>query len=353
MLIPLLALLSSAAHAQEGTVSMGGGAPDSYLIQPGDTLWDISTRFLGDPYVWPELWSYNEYITNPHWIYPGNRIYFRLGDALNPPSAGVTETPVAAAPPPAPRSVAEAAQTACDFPPRFQAAFSGVSLTVPGVVGWSEDLGLRGNVYGADEPGLMIGEPSIVYLQIDDEAVQPECGDLLSIYRRQGKKLKGGDGPLGHVYRVLATVRVLRVDGQIATARVRDSYAEFARGDLVGDPVPVELTVDVTNPEEEDADLRAAIIARLTEEQWLATTNETVFIDQGLNDGIDVGASLYVVERRDGQNLQDPEDENLPERVVGRVVVVRAEPDFSTAVVVNAARDIQVGQTLTTRPNER
>ena len=70
---------------------------------------------------------------------------------------------------------------------------------------------------------------------------------------------------------------------------------------------------------------------------------ETVFLDRGVDDGVNVGASLYVVERRDPMNLQGPEDEALPERIIGRVVVVRAAPDFATAVVVNAARDIQVG----------
>ncbi|NWF94138.1 MAG: LysM peptidoglycan-binding domain-containing protein [Syntrophaceae bacterium] len=47
---------------------------DVYTVKPGDTLWDISSKYLKDPYLWPKLWQQNPYITNPHWIYPGNEI---------------------------------------------------------------------------------------------------------------------------------------------------------------------------------------------------------------------------------------------------------------------------------------
>ncbi len=349
-MLKLVLLTLATASAQEGTVSMGPGAPDYYVIQPGDTLWDISTRFLGDPQIWPELWSYNEYITNPHWIYPGNKIYFRLGDPLNPPSAGVSEPSGQASVPP--RVVDDAAEVACDFPPRFNAAWPDLSVTAPGVIAEPEDLGLRGKVFAADEPGVLLGEGSFVYLEMDEDADAVECGQMLAVYKRQGRHMRGPDREfLGYPYRVLATLQVLRVDEGSVTARVRDSYAEVQRGDLVGDPVPVEITVDVDRPDGDD--IEATIIARLTEEQDLPSTGETVFLDHGTNDGIDVGQSLYIVEQRDGQDFGVVTDDRLPERVVGRLVVVRSEPAFSTAVVVNAARDIQVGLRVTSRPNSR
>ena len=50
--------------------------PDTYTIRPGDTLWDLSGRFLNNPWYWPKVWSFNPEITNPHWIEPGNVLKF-------------------------------------------------------------------------------------------------------------------------------------------------------------------------------------------------------------------------------------------------------------------------------------
>jgi LysM repeat protein len=53
-------------------VPLAEGHPNEYVVQVGDTLWDIAATFLKDPWFWPEIWYVNPDIVNPHLIYPGD-----------------------------------------------------------------------------------------------------------------------------------------------------------------------------------------------------------------------------------------------------------------------------------------
>ena len=68
----LVAMLVSVAMAQDVTVR--SDHPDEYVVVEGDTLWDISGKFLEKPWQWPAIWHANQQIENPHLIYPGDRL---------------------------------------------------------------------------------------------------------------------------------------------------------------------------------------------------------------------------------------------------------------------------------------
>jgi len=69
-----LASVMLAGSALADTLSLREGHPQHYVVQRGDTLWDISGRFLSSPWQWPRLWQQNRQIANPHLIYPGDRL---------------------------------------------------------------------------------------------------------------------------------------------------------------------------------------------------------------------------------------------------------------------------------------
>jgi len=67
--IPGGAALAVAGQAG-GDIMLKDGHPGRYVVQRGDTLWDISAMFLRDPWYWPEIWYANPQVENPHLIYP-------------------------------------------------------------------------------------------------------------------------------------------------------------------------------------------------------------------------------------------------------------------------------------------
>jgi len=63
-------MLTGVVLAQD--VAVRSDHPDEYVVVKGDTLWDISGRFLDKPWQWPAIWHANPQIENPHLIYPGD-----------------------------------------------------------------------------------------------------------------------------------------------------------------------------------------------------------------------------------------------------------------------------------------
>ncbi|MDO6841136.1 LysM domain-containing protein [Paraglaciecola chathamensis] len=69
-----LVLLLLPFFTYANVITLKDSAPKTYVVKPGDTLWDISNLFLHKPWHWPQIWRTNTQIINPHLIFPGDQL---------------------------------------------------------------------------------------------------------------------------------------------------------------------------------------------------------------------------------------------------------------------------------------
>ncbi len=72
----------------------------SYTVKRGDTLWALARQFFKNAYMWPQLWESNTWITDAHWIYPGDVLLIDAETAqqIAATSGGTESTPPALLP---------------------------------------------------------------------------------------------------------------------------------------------------------------------------------------------------------------------------------------------------------------
>lgn len=360
--------LNAAAGRLDGaTVASDGTAPrdvvpENYVIQRGDTLWDLSGKFLESPWYWPKLWSYNPQIENPHWIYPGDPL--RLAPVGAEAPARIELVASESAPP---REVDDLSRGTLD---RVQMLddedtvtvggpykIGGVRPRTPAVLRnsfvTSSQLDASGTVVAAFEEKMILTGGDRIYGRFKDPD-SVKVGQKFSVYRTEGPIIHPiTNRRFGWKTVILGTARVTAVEpGKAASLVITYVNDGIERGDLIGPSVEQARRPLFFRPNQGSIDgyvigVQPAIVTGAAE-------FNVVYLDRGTADGVDVGNTFEVV--RSGDPLFEPIDRplntpGLPREVIGQLVVFDAQERASSAYVRRAVTELLVGDHVEMRPS--
>jgi len=222
--------------------------PDAnvYIIQKGDTLWDLANKFLGNPYLWPQIWEQNRYIRDAHWIYPGDPLVVGVKAAEVPPQPPAEAAGAAGAG--AEGAGGEAAGAEAGAP-----AEEAVEL-LP--VGGEDDVYCFGYLAPVEE------KPSLTVISAEQGQYQEEffTGDIVYLSGGTAEGVEAGQeyflvlphrevrhpatqAVLGKAMRYLGSIRVLCAQDHTATAEIISSCDAVVVGAWLKpfEPIPIPM----------------------------------------------------------------------------------------------------------------
>ena len=341
----------AAAPAQAATdCTFRPNAPDQHLVVKGDTLWDISGTFLEHPWCWPQVWGMNrDEIRNPHWIYPGQVIYFdRARGRLSLTRPGAPD-PDAGLPP------------VTRLSPQLRTQDMGpdgaVPAIPPGVIEpyLTQPLVVEGDAL-ASTPRIAAAQEGRVYLGEGDRIyVRGELHGATSFQVfRPGKELRDPDTNrvLAHEAGFVGAARLVaeaKPGVDVHTMIVTRSVQEMAVGDrlLPAMPAPARNYM----PHVPAQQVRARVMA-LPSEVNNATQSQVVAVNRGAVDGLDVGSVLQLYHL--GQTVKDPGGKKgflgigaakmrLPDEQYGELFIFRVFGRVSYGLVMQVTAPVQIG----------
>jgi hypothetical protein len=303
-----------------------------YTIKKGDTLWGISERFIKDPYYWPNLWANNPFISNPHFIYPGQQVAIRDGRLVLLP--GKTES-------------AETRNS--ESQPQSMPIEPVEEITVKGILGNGgfvamEELERAGTLVDATDDRILLGNHDQVFVKIDDPDLQP--GTYYTLVE-VGEKIKHPvtRDVLGHRVTYLGEAEITAVSPSVATAVIRRSVKEITRGALLLPQQPDNREIILKKA---TAPLLGHVIAN-SREKIALSQHDVIYLDLGSADGLESGNMVYLSRPRKTTHLVLPDhDVQLPDELLGAAVVLSVHPRTSTALILKSANPIYAGDRVST-----
>jgi len=347
-LLLILLLLSSvpALAASGGAGRVRTGDEENavyYTIIRHDTLWDISERFLKDPFKWPYLWKLNPYIKNPDLIYPGDVV--KVVPFTTEEGAGkdvgidVGSLPVVSLSDDGSKVVVLEPEKPVERRPEPKGpAYGGADLRRNGFIS-RKGLKSSGIILRAMDGRLLLSGKDKVFLSFYDKSSVHD-GERYTIFT-EGELVKHPitGKTMGRMVDILGTLVITRANG-VVEGRIETAVAEIEVGAKLMPYNESPREVRITSS---DAPLDGYVIAALTGKENLAK-GDIIYIDKGTRDGVEQGRLLKVLRNRG--SMRDPisgKMVKLPPSEIGAVVVVEAGKRTSSAIVIKSLKTIVAG----------
>ena len=306
-----------------------------YIIVRGDTLWDLAGKFLGNPFLWPQIWDQNRYITDAHWIYPGDPL-------ILPEVALVTDRAGEA-------GVVSNEPTEEGMPGRVTTA--GGDVLFPAieemalqcshyVVSDAEDQSLyvMGSEHGQTK--LAFADRDILYLNKGSNS-GVKAGDVYML-QHESYDVKHPDSgrSMGRKVEPTGWVRVILVQENSATAVVERACIDMHAGDYAKPyekaSVPLILRRTPVTRLSPPSGKAGGFVVDIGEDSMIAGQGQNVTVNLGTADGLAPGTILTVYK------IMYP---SVPtsRNVLGELAVVAVRENTATARILSSNDHIMAG----------
>lgn len=349
-LVVLLATAEAQAPAPTSAPAPVGSEGD-YVVKKGDTLWGIAKSLLNDPFLWPQIWERNPFITDPNRIFPGDTLGVPGREPAPQMQAPAAEAPKTEPPEEAPTEEAEAPAPAPPAPPELIAPppppvppASQMAIACSPILleeGSVEASGI-GSIVKSEDNRQLLSEENYVYVGMDTDQV-PTVGDRLAVIRGDARVFHPWEkSVLGRALFTLGILEVTEVRDKTVRARISYSCEAMRVGDRVGRfllaPFPEGKIPQPTSRQVE------GFIVDSPQAQQLLGLQITVYLDVGTDKGIGPG-DVFAIYRPNAPaaNPATGQVVSIPPERLGEATVIRVTNSSCTAVITASGKEVRAG----------
>jgi hypothetical protein len=296
-----------------------------YIIQKGDTLWDISQKELNDSFLWPKVWKENPQIKNPDEIYPKQKI--RIPLYLLQKEVQVTK--VEKKPEVRPKIMEEKPVEKIIEPVKKKEYLVNKRLLIAsGYI--ADSVHSVGKIIDSPSERTVFGKDDYAYISTDNPV---NVGDKFYIICSLGKVTHPKTGRnLGFLIEILGIAQVVGKENNDVKVIITDSYGEISTGSLLDNFYEIEAPLAIETPRKPDIN---GYIVATRQLHIINGTWDIVYIDKGAKDGLDIGDLLATTLQSEHKIVN------------GLIQLINVRESTSTAIIRKSNNIITKGDGIT------